>query len=138
MEPQLSQCVGRLGRENPSLLNVLILEDEPLIAMSMEAMIEDMGWGVVGPFATVNDAVASIVAGTVIHCGLLDCNLGGSPSWPVADALAERNIPFAFTSGQSMRDIDPRFAGRPSFTKPIDEARVKRFLSGLVASPAQG
>jgi CheY-like chemotaxis protein len=115
-------------------MNVLILEDEPLIAMSMEALVEDQGWTVVGPFAVVADAIAAITGGGAIDCALLDCNLGGQPSWPVADVLAARNIPFAFTSGQSARDIDPRFTGRPTFAKPIDEAKVKRFLSRQAAA----
>ena len=115
-------------------MHVLILEDEPLIAMSMEALLEDEGWRVVGPFAAVADALAAIAGGGVIDCALLDCNLGGVPSWPVAEALAARSIPFAFTSGQSAADIEPRFADRPSFTKPIDETKVKRFLNAQVAS----
>jgi CheY-like chemotaxis protein len=114
-------------------MNVLILEDEPLIAMSMEALVEDLGGKVVGPFARIADAIAAISDGADVSCALLDCNLGGSPSWPVAEALAARRIPFAFTSGQSPKDIDPRFADRPSFAKPIDEARVKRFLANLAA-----
>lgn len=119
-------------------MNVLILEDEPLIAMSMEALVEDEGWAVVGPFSVVADAVAAITAGAAVDCALLDCNLGGLPSWPVADALAARNIPFAFTSGQSAADIEPRFADRPSFTKPIDEGKVKRFLAGQAPASMAG
>jgi CheY-like chemotaxis protein len=116
-------------------MNVLILEDEPLIAMSMQMLVEDQGWGVVGPFASVDAAVEAVSTGSQIDCALLDCNLGGKPSWDVADALAAREIPFAFTSGQSARDFAPRFASRPNFTKPIDEARVRRFLSGIATAP---
>ena len=115
-------------------MNVLILEDEPLIAMSMEALIEDEGWRAVGPFAAVEDALAAILGGVVIDCALLDCNLGGVPSWPVADGLAERGVPFAFTSGQLAADIEPRFADRPIFAKPIDETRVKGFLAEQAAA----
>jgi CheY-like chemotaxis protein len=111
-------------------MNVLILEDEPLIAMSMQALVEDSGWAVVGPLSKVAEAVAVVTGGAEIDCALLDCNLNGEPSWSVADALVERNIPFAFTSGQSARDIDPRFADRPTFTKPVDETKLKRFLAG--------
>jgi CheY-like chemotaxis protein len=110
-------------------MNILILEDEPLIAMSMQALVEDHGWTVVGPFAGVADALAAIAGGADVDCALLDCNLGGQASWPVADLLAAKGIPFAFTSGQSAKDIEPRFSDRPSFTKPIDEAKVKRFLA---------
>jgi CheY-like chemotaxis protein len=119
-------------------MNVLILEDEPLIAMSMQALVEDNGWAVVGPFSNVVDAVAALGAGTSVDCALLDCNLDGEPSWAVADALAQRNVPFAFTSGQSASDIDPRFAGRPTFAKPVDEQKLKHFLASNAATPAGG
>ena len=110
---------------------VLILEDEALIAMSMQALAEDQGWRVIGPFSTVEAAVSEIESGTGISCALLDCNLGGQPSWAVADLLTEQGVPFAFTSGQSMNGMEPRFAGRPSFGKPIEEDRVTRFLRGV-------
>ncbi len=112
---------------------VLILEDEPLIAMSMQAFVEDLGWQVVGPFATVDAAASEIESGKSVSCALLDCNLGGQPSWPIADLLANRGVPFAFTSGQSLNDIDPRFQARPMFGKPIEDEQVRRFLRGVCA-----
>lgn len=117
---------------------VLILEDEPLIAMSMQALVEDQGWQVLGPFATVEAALGELEAGAAVSCALLDCNLGSEPSWPVADLLATRGVPFAFTSGQSSNDIEPRFQGRPTFGKPIDDEKVKRFLRSVVQDPAAG
>ena len=119
-------------------MNVLILEDEPLIAMAMAALVEDEGWSVVGPFSVVADAVAAIAGGAAIDCALLDCNLGNAPSWPVADLLAARDIPFAFSSGQAAADIEPRFADRPCFAKPIDETKVKLFLAGQAAARISG
>jgi DNA-binding NarL/FixJ family response regulator len=113
-------------------MNVMILEDEPLIAMSMQMMVEDQGWAVVGPFATIPEA-AGAVERSQVDVALLDCNINGKPSWSVADMLAAKEIPFAFTSGQSARDIDQRFAGRPTFVKPIDEAQVRRFLKKIAA-----
>ena len=49
-------------------------------------------------------------------------------SWPIADILATRGVPFAFTSGKGAKDIEPRFAGRPVFTKPVDDSTLKTFI----------
>ncbi len=111
-----------------SSVQVLVVEDEPLIAMSMEMLVEDLGWSVLGPFDDVDTVLKAINSGARVDCALLDCNLKGKAAWPVAEALESKGVPFAFTSGQGARDIDPRFAGRPIFTKPVDEELVKRFL----------
>jgi CheY-like chemotaxis protein len=110
-------------------LNVMIVEDEPLIAMMMEALVEDVGGATRGPFATVPAALGALQNGEAVDVALLDCNLGrGEHSWPVADALAAKGIPFAFTSGQGVKEIAERFAGRPVFAKPVDEEQLRRFL----------
>jgi CheY-like chemotaxis protein len=109
-------------------LNVLIVEDEPLIAMMMEALVEDVGGVSHGPYANLPAALAAVESIGAIDVALLDCNLGRERTWPVADALAARGIPFAFTSGQGAKEIVDRFADRPVFAKPVDEERLKRFL----------
>lgn len=109
-------------------LNVMIVEDEPLIAMMMEALVEDVGGSTLGPFANLPSAVAAVDGRAQIDVALLDCNLGRDASWPVADALAARGIPFAFTSGKGPKDIIERFSDRPVFAKPVDEEKLKRFL----------
>jgi CheY-like chemotaxis protein len=111
-----------------SSLNVMIVEDEPIISMAMEMLVEDMGGSVAGTFAAVGPAVAAIEAGMRVDVALLDCNIGKDHSWPVADALAARGIPFAFSSGKGVQDIVERFADRPVFAKPVDDERLKRFL----------
>jgi hypothetical protein len=109
-------------------LTVMIVEDEPLIGAAMEMLVEDIGGVAFGPFMTLHDALAGLDAGRRFHCALLDCNLGKDACWPIADILAQRGIPFAFTSGKGVRDIEPRFHDRPVFMKPIDESKVKAFL----------
>jgi hypothetical protein len=105
---------------------VLIVEDEPLIGMAMSALVVEAGGEPHGPFMTLKDALDAAHTAEPLHCALLDCNLGPDSSWPVADVLAKRGVAFAFTSGGAQ--IEPRFAGRPVFTKPIDEEKVKAFI----------
>ncbi len=110
-------------------VHVLIVEDEPLIAMAMEMLVQDEEGGVaLGPHGAVAPALAEIEKGGRIDVAMLDCNLGREPAWPVADALAVRGIPFAFTSGQGAKDIPDRFHDRVTFSKPIDDDQLKRFL----------
>jgi CheY-like chemotaxis protein len=115
-------------------LRVMIVEDEPIIAMAMQMLVEDEEGGVVlGPHAAVAPALAAVAALDRIDVALLDCNLGKEASWPVADALAARGVPFAFTSGQGMKDIPERFAGRPAFAKPVEDEQLRGFLRQFAA-----
>ena len=110
-------------------LHVMIVEDEPLIAMALEMLVQDEGGGVVvGPFAAVGPALKGLEGASRIDVAMLDCNLGREPVWPVADALTARRIPFAFTSGHGVKDIPERFASAEVLVKPVPDERVRRFL----------
>jgi DNA-binding NtrC family response regulator len=109
-------------------LHVMIVEDEPLVALAMEMLVQDVGGVAVGPFSTVNQALDALQREGRVDCALLDYNLGRDPSWPVAEALAARSVPFAFTSGQDTKDIAARYPGRPIFAKPVDEQKLRDFV----------
>ena len=115
-------------------LHVMIVEDEPLIGAAMQMLVEDLGGTVSGPHMTLAEGLAAAGSISGVDCALLDCNLGRDTSWPIAEALAARGIPFAFTSGKGIGDIDPRFSSRPVFPKPVDESKLKSFLEGLKQS----
>jgi hypothetical protein len=112
----------------------MIVEDEPLVAMAMELLVQDVDGVAVGPFSTVRQALGALESEQRIDCALLDYNLGKEPSWPVAEALAGRGVPFAFTSGQDVNDIRARFPDRPIFAKPMNEERLKAFVRQFVRS----
>lgn len=79
--------------------SVLIVEDEPIIAMMLEEFLDVLGHGVTGMADNVPEALA-IVEGGGVDLAILDVSLrDGEPCWPVADALAARNIPFILASG---------------------------------------
>jgi CheY-like chemotaxis protein len=109
-------------------LHVMIVEDEPLVAMALELLVQDVGGVAIGPFSTVTQALGALEIEQRIDCALLDYNLGKEASRPVAEALASRGVPFAITSGQDMADIRARFPDRPIFAKPINEERLKAFM----------
>lgn len=111
---------------------ILILEDETIIAMSLEDMVTDFGCKVVGTFARVADAVARIKIGD-IDCALLDVNLHGETSYPAADALAAQNVPFLFLTGYGKSGLEVAYRDRPALSKPFDETVLQRALSSLIA-----
>lgn len=75
-----------------------MVEDEPIVGMLLEDMLLDLGVAVIGPAATLAEALALTGEGG-LDAALLDVNLGGERSYPVAEALAARGVPFLFLTG---------------------------------------
>jgi len=113
--------------------NILIVEDEPLIAMMLEDFLEILDKVAVGSADSVSGAMSLIEAGG-IDAAILDLNLrGGETSLPIADALAAANIPFVFATGGSHDSVAERFRDRPSLAKPFTMDGVAKALDGLGA-----
>src|ERR1700730_12848300 len=83
---------------------LLVFEDEMMILMIIEDMLADLGCESVTDAATVDQALALIDA-QVFDAAMLDMNLNGKNSHPVADALAARGVPFVFSTGYSGLDM---------------------------------
>jgi CheY-like chemotaxis protein len=113
--------------------NILIVEDEPLIAMMLEDFLEILDKVPVGTADCVSAALDLVQAGG-IDAAILDLNLrGGETSLPVADALAAANIPFVFATGGSHDSVAERFRDRPSLSKPFTMDGVSKALDSLGA-----
>ena len=118
--------------------NILIVEDEPLIAMMLEDFLEILDRTVAGSADSVAAALAIIDAGGV-DAAILDVNLrGGEKSWPIADALAARDIPFVLATGGSGDAVVEEHRGRPVLQKPFTMDGVDKALAALagVTSPS--
>jgi CheY-like chemotaxis protein len=116
--------VSKLGT-NPT---ILVVEDEPLVAMVLENIIEDMGASLAGPAASVAKALQLIEAGG-FNGALLDVNLRGERVDAVADALAAKGIPFVFTTGHGIDGIPPAHRHRPMLSKPFRDADIMAALN---------
>jgi PAS domain S-box-containing protein len=108
---------------------ILLVEDEPLVAMMMRDSLVELGFCVVGPFDRAADALAC-AADEALDAAILDVNLGGDLVYPVAERLARRDVPFVFVTGYDAENIDPRFADVPVLQKPIE----REVLQGLFVS----
>jgi CheY-like chemotaxis protein len=113
-------------------LKVLVVEDEALVSMLVEDMLTDLGCLVVGPAAELEEALRLATTGE-IDAALLDVNLGGRPIFPVADALRERGVPFAFASGYGEAGLSEGHKGATVLQKPFREADLRRVLESLAA-----
>ena len=103
----------------PVSRSVLIVEDEPLIAMMLEDFLLSLGHTVAGTCESVAEAIAHIDRGG-FDVAIVDVHLkGGEQIWPVADRLAEKNIPFAFATGGHIEPPPAAHAGAPILAKPF-------------------
>jgi two-component sensor histidine kinase/two-component SAPR family response regulator len=113
--------------------NILVVEDEPLIAMLTGRVVKELGGVVLGPFSSPREARA--VLATPIDAALLDVNVGGEFVYSLAEELTARNVPIVFVTGYDSRAVDQRFAEVPVLTKPVDREELAAALA-LVFSPA--
>ena len=110
---------------------VLIVEDEPLIMMLLEDFLDVLGHVVAGTADSVATALPQVEAGG-FDCAILDVNLrGGEKSWPIADALAARGLPFLLATGGGDEGIAPQHQGRPVLAKPFTMDGVAKALDAL-------
>lgn len=110
---------------------VLIVEDEPLIAMMLEDFLDALDHQHAGSADNCEGALSQIEAGGV-DAAILDVNLrAGEQSWPVADRLAELGIPFVLATGGAGDSIAERHRDRPILSKPFTLDGVEKALTGL-------
>lgn len=125
-----------MAQPTPEVLRgrrILIVEDDYIIAADLAGMLEDRGVVVVGPVASVAQAMAEIAGETGIDAAIVDINLGKENAYPVADALLARGVPFAFTTGYHGPAIPPNYAHVPRCEKPVDSRVLERVLAGSIS-----
>jgi DNA-binding response OmpR family regulator len=114
---------------------VLIVEDELLVALMLEDFLVEFGCNVVGPCGTVENALQAIRT-EALDLAVLDVNLAGERVYPVAEALAERHIPFLFLSGYGEDAIPPGHADWKVCAKPFRGPELAGMLSAALRQAA--
>ncbi|MDH2327808.1 response regulator [Cereibacter sp. SYSU M97828] len=123
-------------------LRLLLVEDEALIAMDLEAMIEDMGYCVIGPAASVDQAL-TILGDLPIppDAAIVDANLGGSSARPVVEALQTANVPTVIASGYEASELEGMGLKSLFLRKPYNaetvETALHHALNGIELAPGQ-
>lgn len=116
--------------------NILVVEDEPLIAMMTTRNLRELEAVVVGPFTTAREA-RSALAGR-IDAALLDVNIGGEFVYELAADLDKRGVPIVFVTGYHAGGIDQRFANAPVLTKPVERDDLAAALTRVLAHHPAG
>ena len=106
---------------------ILVVEDEFLIAAALCDMLQDAAAIVVGPASTVADAI-QLLRAQPVDAAILDMNLNGQWSDPIAEDLRARRIPFVFTTGYGANERTERFGVRV-VPKPYGWEEVEEQLS---------
>lgn len=118
--------------------DILILEDEAIIAMDMEMTLESHGYTILGPCGDLKSARAAL-AGNRPKVALLDVNLGrGETSFPLAEELHDLGVPVVFLSGYSSGTVavPDRLRGASRLVKPVPESELLRTIEAASASVA--
>lgn len=102
--------------------------------MMLEDFVETLGHRLAGSCDSVEEALTAVEAGG-FDLAILDVHLrGGEPCWPVADALADRGIPFVLATGGHVADPPARHAGARTLSKPFTMAGVAGVLDDAKAA----
>jgi DNA-binding NtrC family response regulator len=108
-----------------------MVEDEMIVAWLLEDMLTDLGCAVIGPAGSVKQALAMIEA-EAIDAAVLDVNLNGEMSYPIADALAARGVPFVFVTGYDKGRILDGYRVFPVLQKPFHRSELSDILAKLL------
>jgi len=114
-----------------TIFNILVVEDEWLIAMDMQMMIEDQGHRVIGPANNVATAL-ELIENDAVDAAFLDINLGSETSFPVAEKLAASAVPLAFISAYAKNEIPQQFHQFVLLPKPITPHLLTRQLGKML------
>jgi CheY-like chemotaxis protein len=113
---------------------LLVVEDEYLIAADLTASLESLGVEVIGPAASVEEALGLVATdGNRLAGAVLDINLRNERVFPVADVLTARGVPFIFTTGYDGAAVPAHYTGAPRCQKPVDNAQLLQWLSNTDA-----
>lgn len=127
----------QLVLKHKSEFRVLVVEDEAMIGMMIEDMLFEIGCKIVEATTSVEGALDFLAVGSP-DFAILDINLNGARSDPVASELKSRGVPFVFVSGYDGRALDPAFSGTRILQKPfyigdlsaaVDEAYANREIA---------
>lgn len=113
----------------------LIVEDEPLVLMDLEHTLVDLGYLVVGKASDLSRGL-EMAKEQEIDVAVLDVNLSGSNSSPIADELHRRGIPFVFASGYTAAGIPERHRESPRVDKPYENTALSRALKQVLGPKA--
>jgi CheY-like chemotaxis protein len=110
---------------------VLVVEDEPLIAMLLEEMLNDLGISRITAVGRLEQALGAAQR-EVFDLAFLDVNLNGELTYPIAERLSARGIPFVFVTGYGVAGLDEKLRGIEVLRKPFSVDDVAKVVDRLL------
>ena len=110
--------------------NVLIVEDEPLIAMMLEDFLDSLGHKVIASVESLGEAMTAVDNGG-FDLAVLDVNLKGESVWPVATRLREQGVSFLLATGGHVDPPPSEFRDTALLEKPYTLDRVSKVISEI-------
>ena len=107
---------------------VLIVEDEILILMMIEDMLTDLGCKSIAIASKIDQAI-TLIDGQVFDTAMVDLNLNGMESYPIADALAAHDVPYFFSTGNSATNVKDGYRDQDVLKKPFTFEQLSNMLS---------
>jgi CheY-like chemotaxis protein len=108
--------------------SILIIEDEMLILMMIEDMLADLGCESIAVASRIGQAI-TLIDGKVFDAAMVDLNLNGTESYPIADALTARGVPYFFSTGNSLTDVKDGYRDQDVLKKPFTFEQLRNMLS---------
>jgi DNA-binding response OmpR family regulator len=115
-------------------LRVMVVEDEFIIADEIAAIVEESGHEVLGPFGSIEEATGALSGGVSPDIAILDANLRGRSSSPVAEKLRELGVPLCLCTGYRSEDLRATFGDIAILQKPVNP----RALMSVIRKLAEG
>jgi CheY-like chemotaxis protein len=112
-------------------LQILVVEDESMVAMMIEDMLEDLGHHVVATVGRMPDA-SELVLSAGADLAILDVNLNGAETYPLAASLASRKIPVIFATGYGSLGIKPEWSSVPVLQKPFESRELAEAIDHAI------
>jgi CheY-like chemotaxis protein len=113
------------------MASFFIVEDEALIRMMVAEMVADLGHEIAAEAGSLSEAL-KIGAACPFDVAILDLNLMGQNSEPVADLLEARGIPFVFASGYGGDSVSEKHRDRPTLMKPFAFTELEKCIRKLL------
>jgi CheY-like chemotaxis protein len=118
-----------VSNDQASEPKVLVVEDEFLVSLVLTEMLEELGYQIAATAARLGDAIVLAKSGD-FDLAILDVNLGGERSYPLADILSAAGKPFLFSTGYDQ--LDSRYRQYPRLQKPYCQEDLAKALDGIV------
>ncbi len=109
-------------------LRILVVEDEVLISMMLQDMLRELGHTCPHAVGRFEEALKLARSGD-FDLAILDVNIRGQSTYPVADIIAERGVPFIFATGYGLTGINPAYQSTPVLQKPFDLPSLAQMIA---------